>query len=100
MPIIEAQRVERVCITSNCSSMPEVAGDGACLVDPFSVEAIHTGILRLMEDAAYRSHLIDNGRLNSARFDASEIAKRFQDVCRSILQDCGRAVTSGENTSR
>ena len=37
MPIIEAQCVERVCVTSNCSSMPEVAGQGACLVDPFDV---------------------------------------------------------------
>ena len=100
MPIIEAQRVERVCITSNCSSVPEVAGDGACLVDPFSVEAIRSGILRLIEDDAYRSNLIDKGRLNSARFDASLIARRFQDVCQSMLHDCGRAVTGDQILGR
>ena len=33
MPIVEAQAVGRVVITSNCSSMPEAAGDGALLVD-------------------------------------------------------------------
>ncbi|MGV2336588.1 MAG UNVERIFIED_CONTAM: glycosyltransferase [Planctomycetaceae bacterium] len=90
MPIVEAQRVERVCITSNCSSMPEVAGSGACLVDPFSIKAIQAGILRLIEDAAYRSKLIENGRVNSARFAASQIAQQFRDVCLSMLEDSGR----------
>ena len=35
MPIVEAQIVGRPVVTSNCASMPEVAGDAAVLVDPF-----------------------------------------------------------------
>ena len=64
MPIVEAQCVERVCVTSNCSSMPEVAGDAACLVDPFSVNSIRDGFLRVIQDAGYRESLIENGRAN------------------------------------
>lgn len=95
MPIVEAQRVERVCITSNCSSMPEVAGDGACFVNPYSTEAIRAGVMRLIEDPAYRSLLITNGRLNSTRFEASQIAASFRCVYLSVLQEYTETVTSG-----
>ena len=50
MPIVEAQKVERVCVTSNCSSMPEVAGDGAIFVDPFDVSSIRQGIDAAISD--------------------------------------------------
>ena len=45
MPIIEANAVGRPVITSNVSSMPEVAGDAACLVDPFDQQSIRQGVL-------------------------------------------------------
>lgn len=41
MPIIEANRVGRPVITSNILSMPEVAGEAACLVNPFDIENIN-----------------------------------------------------------
>jgi len=77
MPIVEAQSVERVCITSNCSSMPEVAGTAACLVNPFDVESIRTGVLRLLSDRVYRETLVAAGRKNRVRYDAKTIAKQF-----------------------
>ncbi len=77
MPIVEAQCVERVCVTSNCSSMPEVAGNGACLVDPFDVQSIRQGFQRVIFDAAYRESLIEAGRQNRLRFDAQRIADAF-----------------------
>ena len=43
MPILEGQTVGRPVITSNLYSMPEVAGDGACLVDPFDAQSIRQG---------------------------------------------------------
>ena len=44
MPIVEANAIGRVVVTSNVLSMPEVAGNAAHLVDPFDVNSIREGI--------------------------------------------------------
>jgi glycosyltransferase involved in cell wall biosynthesis len=80
MPIVEANAVGRVVITSNVSSMPEVAGNAAHLVDPFSVSSIHEGILKVIDDDQYREQLITNGFVNCKRFDASVITKQYLDI--------------------
>jgi glycosyltransferase involved in cell wall biosynthesis len=77
MPVIEANSVERVVITSNVSSMPEIAGNAACLVDPFNIEEIKTGLLKIIEDEQYRNQLIVNGRSNKLRFDPYNIAGQY-----------------------
>jgi glycosyltransferase involved in cell wall biosynthesis len=77
MPIIEANAVGRPVITSNISSMPEVAGDAACLVDPFDVNSIRSGINKIIHDPSYRNQLIENGYRNSARFRPSVVAKAY-----------------------
>jgi glycosyltransferase involved in cell wall biosynthesis len=84
MPIVEAQSIERVCVTSNCSSMPEIAGDGACLVDPYDTASIRAGFVRVLNDDRYREELIARGRLNKQRFDARQIALAFQQVYQSV----------------
>lgn len=89
MPIVEAQCVERVCVTSNCSSMPEVAGDGACLVDPFDVASIRTGFLRVIGDEDYRKSLIEAGRVNRLRFNAQKIADDFLRVYQMVYEESG-----------
>jgi glycosyltransferase involved in cell wall biosynthesis len=89
MPIVEAQCVERVCVTSNCSSMPEVAGDGACLVDPFDVQSIRAGFQRVIQDSAYREQLIAAGRVNRQRFDANRIAQQFLEVYQMVAAEAG-----------
>jgi glycosyltransferase involved in cell wall biosynthesis len=89
MPIVEAQCVERVCVTSNCSSMPEVAGDAACLVDPFDVQSIRAGFQRVIQDAAYREQLIAAGRVNRQRFDAQLIARQFLEVYQLVAAEAG-----------
>jgi glycosyltransferase involved in cell wall biosynthesis len=84
MPIVEAQSIERVCVTSNCSSMPEIAGDGACLVDPYDTASIRAGFVRVLNDDRYREDLIARGRQNKQRFDARQIALAFQQVYQSV----------------
>lgn len=86
MPIVEAQSVERVCVTSNCSSMPEVAGDGACLVDPFDVDSIRDGFQRVINDPDYRDSVIRAGRVNKLRFDADNIAQSFYSLYESVYR--------------
>ena len=84
MPIVEAQAVERVVITSNCSSMPEIAGDGACLVDPYNIEDIRSGFLKIITDFKYRTQLIERGRENRKRFDVQAIAKEYLNVYQEL----------------
>lgn len=50
LPILEAFQFGVPVVTANCSSMPEVAGGGGCLVDPLQVESIRAGIERLLTD--------------------------------------------------
>jgi len=84
MPIIEAQAVGRVVITSNISSMPEVAGEAACLVDPYSVDSIRNGFIKLIQDEAYRNELISKGFINSKRFDGQLIANKYLDIYKEL----------------
>lgn len=62
IPIIEAFCAETAVITSNVTSMPEVAGDAALLVDPLSVDAIADAMRRVAEDDDLRDELIAKGR--------------------------------------
>ena len=77
LPIIEANTTERVVVTGNISAMPEIAGDAACLVDPFDVTAIREGIIKVIEDDDYRQRLIEAGRKNKERFNAGLIASQY-----------------------
>ncbi len=92
MPIIEANVVGRPVITSNISSMPEVAGDAACLVDPFDVDSIRSGICRVIHDQDYRQQLIENGYINSARFRPEVVARAYLELY-NILTSRGNGVT-------
>lgn len=87
MPIIEAQSVGRPVVTANCSSMPEVAGAGACLVNPFDSASIRDGVLRVIRDAGYRNALVQRGFENARRFQAATITERYAQLYRSILTD-------------
>lgn len=80
LPIIEAQQTGRVVITSNINPMKEVAGDGACLVDPLSVQSIHEALIKVMEDEMYRKSLIARGLKNVERFKAEKIADLYCNV--------------------
>ncbi len=91
MPIVEAQTVERVVVTSNCSSMLEVAGDAACFVDPYDINSIRDGILRVIIDTAYRESLIQRGRVNRQRFNPGKVAKIYEEIYYEVC----RASTTG-----
>ncbi len=88
LPIIEANSVGVPVLTSNVSSMPEVAGDAAILVDPLDSASISAGLLRLAADRPFRDRLAGNARANAARFNwnksAAELLDIFQDAMRTI----------------
>ena len=62
-------------MTANNSSLPEVAGDAAILVDPTDVDAIAEAMLRLSSDEALRQQMIEAGRANVARFSWLKAAR-------------------------
>ena len=61
LPPLEAMACGTPVVTSRTSSLPEVVGDAAVLVDPESVEDIASGIARVLEDDALRKVLIERG---------------------------------------
>jgi len=84
MPIVEANTVGRVVVTSNILSMPEIAGNAAHLVDPFDINSIRAGIVKVIEDDEYREQLIANGFLNKNRFNAEKIAEQYTAIYRTL----------------
>jgi glycosyltransferase involved in cell wall biosynthesis len=86
VPILEAQAVGRPVVTSDLSPMREVAGAGACLVDPFDAADIRAGILRVIEESDYRRELVALGLQNVRRYSAKAIAADYLDVYREVAQ--------------
>jgi glycosyltransferase involved in cell wall biosynthesis len=80
MPILEGNAVGRVVITGNCTSMPEVAGEAACLVDPFCVKSIKDGLMRVILDHGYRRFLLQNGFRNVSRYSPASVAGKYREV--------------------
>ena len=80
MPILEANAVGRPVITSNILSMPEVAGDAACIVNPYSIDEIRSGILRIIENANYRESLVERGFVNVQRFEPKKVARQYLEI--------------------
>lgn len=89
MPILEAQAVGRPVVTSDRLAMPEVAGGAACLVDPYDVDDIRAGIVRVIRDRAYRESLVEAGLRNVARFDPEVIARRYTEIYERLSRGNG-----------
>lgn len=84
LPIIEAQAVGRAVLTSNCASMPEVAGAGACIVDPLDVAAIREAVRLIQNDLIYRDGLRYQGLVNAERFRLRATAREYANLYRII----------------
>lgn len=84
VPILEAQATGRAVITSDLSPMREVAGEGALLVDPFEVEDIRNGILKVIKDDEYREKLIQKGLENVKRYSAEKITSMYLDMYKEV----------------
>ncbi len=68
IPLVEAMEAEIPIITSNISSLPEVAGNAALKVNPFDLTEIKNAMLRIYNNASVRAELIKNGRLQKLNF--------------------------------
>lgn len=87
LPIVEAMASGVPVMTSNVSSMPEVAGDAALLVDPYSVGEIAEGLNTLAFDEATRRQLISRGTARVSQFDWKDSAARLWAIIDSVADD-------------
>ena len=77
IPIIEAFRCDVPVITSNVTSMPEVAGDAAMLVDPFQPASIAEALYKAYQFGSIREELIIRGRRRKNLFSWQQTADRL-----------------------
>ena len=86
LPVLEAMACGAPVVTSNTSSLPEVSGEAAILVDPNDVDAIGGALLALATDEVKRAQLIAAGRERAAGFTweraASELRAHLARVVR------------------
>lgn len=84
LPILEAQACGCPVLTSEISSMPEVAGDGAILVNPYEVDDIAKGMKKVLNDTELQKDLTKKGSQNIKRFSWEQCAKRVLKVFKNI----------------
>lgn len=80
LPILEAMTLKTPVITSKESSMPEVAGDAALLVDPYDTEDIRRAIGALAEDDDLRRDLSERGEVRAQEFSMEKFKERLGSV--------------------
>ena len=88
LPVLEAQSQGVPVLTSSRSSLPEVAGNAALLVDPENVDEIAQAMLRLSRDEELRAELVAKGHENVKRFSWEKAARETLAVLkRAMKQD-------------
>ena len=86
MPPLEAMACGVPVLTSHAASLPEVVGEDAVVVDPYSEQAIANGLEKLYMDEALREKLSKAGPIRAKQFtwerSAEQLYQVYQEVCR------------------
>lgn len=88
LPVLEAMACRVPVVCANSSSLPEVAGDAALLVDPLSVDDIAAGLFRILTDGDLRHTLVGRGLDQIQRFSWARCAAGVLQV----LEEVGRGL--------
>lgn len=81
IPILESMAAGVPVITSNCSSMPEVAGEAAILVDPLDIAQISDAMTTIQSDQTLRKSLIQKGLARARYFDWQDSVDTTYHAC-------------------
>ena len=87
MTLIEAMACGTAAIAANVTSLPEVAGDAAILVEPTDISAIVQAIYRLLEDKSYLNLLVERGLTRSQSFTWEKTAEQIATIYEKTLLD-------------
>ena len=85
IPILEGMACGVPVITSNTSSMPEIAGDAAILVDPYKSDEIVSAIELILNDTAFRDSLCKKGIKRAEQFSWQHMAEKYLELYKEIL---------------
>jgi glycosyltransferase involved in cell wall biosynthesis len=85
LPLVEAMVRGTPVLTSNNSSMPEVAGNAGLLIDPLDTQSIKNGLEELISNHNFREALADNARANVTRFNWDNAAKQLVSVFETAI---------------
>jgi len=88
LPVLEAMACDTPVVCSKVSSLPEVAGDAALMVDPFDVESLAQALRQIALDEGLRHTLVERGRQQVQLFSWRRCARETL----QILEDVGREV--------
>ncbi|MFZ5559609.1 MAG: glycosyltransferase family 4 protein [Patescibacteria group bacterium] len=80
LPPLEAMACGVPTIVSNKSSLPEVVGDSAIMVDPHNINEISFIIRRILEDQSLKDYLIDQGLKRVRKFNWNKVASEFLNI--------------------
>jgi glycosyltransferase involved in cell wall biosynthesis len=86
IPIVEAFNAETAVITSNVTSMPEIAGNAALLIDPFQPESIADAMKKLTLDPDLRQSLIEKGRIRRKDFSWDNTAENLWKSAMKVVE--------------
>lgn len=84
-PVLEAMACGSPVVSSNTTSIPEVAGDAAILIDPLNVREMGEALWRVVSSAPLREEMRSKGLAQASRFSWSKAAKETADVYRAVL---------------
>jgi glycosyltransferase involved in cell wall biosynthesis len=85
LPVLEAMACGTPVVTSSVSSLPEVAGDAALLVDPRDVDAIASAMRRILDDSDLAADLRARGLARAAQFSWERTARETLAVYEKVL---------------
>jgi glycosyltransferase involved in cell wall biosynthesis len=86
LPILEAMACGVPVITSNLSSMAEVVGDAALLVNPYSIDEIAQALQKVLNDRILRKSLIEKGFKRVEQFSWKKAAEKTLEVYKAVCQ--------------
>jgi len=87
LPVLEAMACGTPVVCSATSSLPEIAGEAALLVDPTSTETLTDALIRVLRDDALAAALRERGWIQAGRFTWQETARRTLDLYRALIKD-------------
>jgi glycosyltransferase involved in cell wall biosynthesis len=87
IPILEAMSCGVPVITSNTSSMPEVSGGAAYLVDPYKPEQITEGIKMMLQKKQLRQEFIEKGLIQAKKFSWLEMANQVLNLYEQLYKN-------------
>jgi glycosyltransferase involved in cell wall biosynthesis len=87
IPILEGMACGVPVITSNTSSMPEIAGDAAHIVDPDNSKEITMAIIKILEDKNYRDELCKKGIGRAKKFSWKNMAIEYLELYKQVYAE-------------